>query len=79
MKITQTTLTFDTAAQVTAAQAKLDAAYDTHPVIYTRMGLKLVVQPQTPAIDDLSPLISLITASSSSTSSEVAAMSNAAT
>lgn len=60
MKITQTTLTFDTAAQVSAAQAKLDAVYDTYPVIYTRMGLQLVVQPQVPAIDDLSPLLSLL-------------------
>ena len=60
MKITQTTLTFDTATQVSAAQAKLDAAYDTHPVIYTRMGLQLVIQPQGPASDDLSPLLSLL-------------------
>ena len=67
MKISQTMLTFDTPAKVSEAQDKLDAAYDTYPVIYTRMGLQLTIQPQVPAIDDLSPLLSLLQTTTSAT------------
>ena len=70
MKISQTMLTFDTAAKVSAAQAQLDAAYDTHPVIYTRMGLQLTIQPQAPDSDDLSPLLSLLQTTASSATGE---------
>ena len=70
MKISQTMLTFDTPAKVSEAQDKLDAAYDTYPVIYTRMGLQLTIQPQVPAIDDLSPLLSLLQTTTSSATGE---------
>ena len=67
MKISQTMLTFDTPAKVSEAQDKLDAAYDTYPVIYTRMGLQLTSQPQVPAIDDRSPRLSLLQSTTSAT------------
>ena len=62
MKIKQVMLEFDTSAKLLSAMGKLDDAYDTTPTTYTRMGLNLIIAPMYP-IDDLSPLLPLVTAS----------------